>query len=120
MSDFPCTACGMCCRSVGLAMRNAKLMIANGESDGYVKEIAEFPHQTNEAGVCEHLQEDHKCGIYETRPDICKVDVTWEKHHKGSISKENYFMSTAMVCNALILSGGAGDNFYINTEKMPA
>lgn len=118
MSKFPCTTCGMCCKAVGLAVSNAKHMIANGENDAYVREIAEFPYDTDDKGTCVNLGPDNKCMIYETRPDICDVEKTWEKHHKAGISKENYFISTAMVCNSLIEVGSAGDNFFINLEKI--
>lgn len=116
---FPCTGCGICCTKVGIAVKNAMLILAEQEvQDSYVKEISEFPHQTKPDGSCEHLQPDHSCGIYLTRPDICDVAKTWEKHHSKAISKSDFFLSTAMLCNQLITEEVAGNNFFIDTDKM--
>lgn len=116
MNSFPCTGCGMCCRMVGLAVRNAKQMVIDGVTDSYVQEVAKFPFKANEAGACEHLQADHGCAVYESRPDICSIAKTWEKHHSENISREDYFISTAELCNELIAAEGMGDNFFIKIE----
>jgi Fe-S-cluster containining protein len=118
MSKFPCTGCGLCCTKVGLAVSNARQMVADGETDGYIKEVAEFPHKTTDNGNCEHLQDDHTCAIYDTRPDICNIEKVWEKHHKDNISIQDYFISSAMLCNSLILADNADESFFINMEKI--
>jgi Fe-S-cluster containining protein len=49
-TKFPCDGCGACCRSVG--------------------HLTMIP-STN--GVCDHLF-SNQCSIYDTRPEICRVD----------------------------------------------
>lgn len=118
MTNFPCTACGMCCRKVGVATSAARKMVEDGEKDPYVLEVASFPYGVTAEGACENLLPDNKCAIYATRPDICSVDKTWEKHHSANISLSTYYLSTAMLCNQLITDGGAGNNFFIDTQKL--
>ncbi len=42
--------------------------------------------------TCRHLQADHRCGIYETRPQICR-DYTTENcdYHSGDYGWEQHF-----------------------------
>ena len=42
---------------------------------------------------CIHLTEDNKCGIYDTRPEVCRIK-----------KRQNieYYKTTANVCNALM------------------
>ena len=67
---FPCTQCGLCCRNVHLAEQTQYLDRGDG--------------------ACRHYSDaDKHCLIYETRPDICRVDrqyllrfhiqCTWEE-----------------------------------------
>lgn len=41
--------------------------------------------------VCEHLQDDHRCGIYETRPQICRDYTTDECEYEDEYTYEQYF-----------------------------
>ncbi len=41
--------------------------------------------------VCEHLQEDHRCGIYATRPQICRDYSTDECEYDDDSTYERYF-----------------------------
>ena len=59
--EFRCTKCGACCRSVK--------GIRELEDLGYV-----MPD-----GSCVMLLPDNTCHIYETRPDICRVNVMGER-----------------------------------------
>lgn len=56
MSSFECTKCGACCRAIG----------AFPTMDKYDRGD----------GVCKHLTPANLCAIYETRPKICRVDVS--------------------------------------------
>ena len=41
--------------------------------------------------VCEHLQLDHRCGIYETRPLICREYKTDDCEYDDDWTYEQYF-----------------------------
>ncbi len=41
--------------------------------------------------VCQHLQDDHRCGIYETRPQICRDYTTDECEYEDEYTYEQYF-----------------------------
>lgn len=90
-------------------------MVKDGSDLGYIKEIADFPFSTKEDGSCEHLLEDHLCAVYNSRPDICDVEKTWKKHH-NKISKQEYFISTAEICNSFIIESKLDDKFLIDTK----
>lgn len=65
---FECWKCGACCRFVGFV----------------------DPSLDRGDRACIHLQEDMSCGIYETRPDFCRLDpkmpeelqTRWCKHQE--------------------------------------
>ncbi len=42
--------------------------------------------------VCRHLQADHRCGVYETRPQICR-DYTTDNcdYHSGDYNWQHHF-----------------------------
>lgn len=41
--------------------------------------------------VCKHLQDDHRCGIYETRPPICREYSTKNCEYEDDWTYEQYF-----------------------------
>ena len=41
--------------------------------------------------TCKHLQDDHRCGIYETRPQICREYTTAECEFEDDWCYEVYF-----------------------------
>ncbi len=42
--------------------------------------------------VCRHLQDDYRCGIYETRPKICRAYTTDNcDYHSGDYGWEHHF-----------------------------
>ena len=41
--------------------------------------------------TCKHLQADHRCGIYETRPQICRDYTTAECEFEDDWCYEKYF-----------------------------
>jgi Fe-S-cluster containining protein len=115
MSNFPCTACGLCCQRAGNAVRHARTLISMGETNPYAKEIAAFPYPFDETGRCSQLTADNKCAVYDKRPLICDIEKVWEKYHKptGAISLDNYFLSAAVVCNTMMKEEGVNENFFI-------
>ena len=113
MSAFPCSGCGLCCKVAGRAVEAARKMVAEGATSPYIIEVANFPYHCSATGSCSNLAFDGSCTIYETRPDICKVDVTWEKYHKERVSKADYFKAGVIQCNSLILEAQLPDRFLI-------
>jgi Fe-S-cluster containining protein len=41
--------------------------------------------------VCKHLQDDQRCGIYETRPPICREYSTKDCEYEDSWTYDRYF-----------------------------
>ncbi len=42
-------------------------------------------------GDCKHIQPDYRCGIYETRPDICRAYTTDECEYDNNGIYDQYF-----------------------------
>jgi Fe-S-cluster containining protein len=76
MRQFPCDGCGLCCRAVG--------------------HIHMLP-STN--GVCDHLK-DGRCGIYATRPIICRVGAMFTLAG-GNYTWEQWIDVNTQACNTL-------------------
>ena len=47
--------------------------------------------------VCKHLREDYRCGIYETRPDICREYSTDECEYEDDWTYEHYFETAQQI-----------------------
>ena len=47
--------------------------------------------------TCKHLQEDHRCGIYETRPQICRDYTTDDCEFDDDWCYEQYFETPEQV-----------------------
>lgn len=72
--EFNCSGCGLCCKKVGQAVKAARVALRKGNIDLRTKTVATFPFKTSPEGACSKLDENGKCSIYETRPDVCRVD----------------------------------------------
>jgi Fe-S-cluster containining protein len=82
MTPFPCTQCGLCCRNVHLA--------------------DETRHLDRGGGVCRHYADDAKlCLIYETRPDICRVDRQFQLNYHQSYSWDRFVDLNLQACRQL-------------------
>ena len=82
--SYPCTKCGACCRRAGMV----RLPV-------------------DERGWCLDLNEDGTCSIYETRPDVCRIDVMSKINFPNSTLDE-YYAVAAEICNT-----------WITEDKMP-
>jgi Fe-S-cluster containining protein len=92
---FLCSQCGACCRNI------SKLGL---------------PH--NGDGVCSYLnRETNKCSIYETRPDICRVDKMFENYFKPKMSKKEFYKINTKACHTLIDKDGLDESFKIDIEE---
>ena len=77
-SDFPCTSCGACCMRIGSFKDGEDFALPSGR--------------------CKHLTNDNKCGIYDTRPEMCRIK---NRAEKSAVSVNNYYRYFASVCNHL-------------------
>lgn len=83
--EYPCTACGCCCRKV-VAIEGV------------------FPAEwVGDDGVCVKLGEDNRCSIYETRPECCRVGYMLDV---SGLTEREYKEATAKLCNALMKEMG--------------
>ena len=79
---FPCTSCGLCCQNISL-----------------IKELKDFDLGN---GTCKYYSSiDSKCNIYETRPNICKVEKMFDLEYHKYFSKNEFYILNAKVCNEL-------------------
>ncbi len=81
---FQCIQCGLCCRKIDK-----------------VPELNDF-HNGN--GICKYLN-NNKCSIYETRPDICNVEIMYQKEYYKYMSKKEFYEENYKVCQLLIKGG---------------
>lgn len=80
MVKFQCSQCGECCKHINL--------------------IPQLTNFDNGFGICIHLK-DNKCSIYEKRPEICRVDVMYEKYFADQFSREEFYHLNGKVCERL-------------------
>lgn len=53
-------------------------------------------------GVCRHYDETNRlCAIYETRPDICRVDRMHDKVYASQYTWREFVIVNVQVCEAL-------------------
>jgi hypothetical protein len=64
---FKCTGCGCCCKRIDKVLAIAETLPED------MKEDLAFPYSHNN-GVCEKLNEEGKCSIYNERPLICNFE----------------------------------------------
>lgn len=76
-----------------------------------------FPEPTDENGVCTHLQADNTCGIYEDRPDICRIDFV--KRFFPEMTEEEYLEATRRKCNEFQREDNMDRSYRIKKEDMP-
>ena len=81
MDRFPCTACGLCCTKAGSVDQLKIFALSNG--------------------TCQFLNEHNKCSIYETRPNLCRVDEMYSSQFSMQYSKVDFYRLNAKICNEL-------------------
>ena len=88
---FPCTSCGVCCVVAG--------------------QLGLMP--AGESGACVYLGEDNLCTIYETRPEVCRIDAMGVK--LGLSEQDNYRLTAAM-CNRFQEALGVDEEFRVKLD----
>jgi len=82
LSKFPCSQCGLCCQNVDKS--DETRFLDRGD------------------GACKHYSsEDRGCGIYERRPDICRVDSQYTHRFAQHYSWDEFVTLNSAVCTAL-------------------
>lgn len=98
MADtYPCTKCGACCR------RALFVVAATGLDD--------WPPGFTPSGACAALQADNTCGVYETRPPLCRVDEMREAH---GADKRDWYEANAAQCNTMQVEDGMAETFRVH------
>lgn len=111
--SFPCTQCGICCRSVGLWLKQ----IDKQTIPEFKFAMETFPYKTDELGVCEKfVTEDGKsfCSVYEDRPLLCDSDKM--AFYMG-IDNKDLYKANAISCNYLIDAAGLPDKYKIDESQ---
>lgn len=104
---YPCTACGQCCRRIDKGIKEVKnLLKGNKVSSSLLK----FPYKWDETGKCEKLGEDGKCTVYETRPNLCRIDWIIEK---AKLDKNTFYPTLMNSCNKLMEDEGVDEKYKI-------
>ena len=52
-------------------------------------------------GVCRNLSEDGLCSIYDHRPEICYVDLMYEKYFHKMYTLEEYYRLNREQCEKM-------------------
>jgi len=79
---FPCTSCGLCCQNI--------------------TNIEELKTYDLGNGTCKYFDFiSNQCRIYETRPDICRVDKMFDLVYNKEFTLEEFYIGNAKVCNHL-------------------
>ncbi|MEH8137622.1 YkgJ family cysteine cluster protein [Gallibacterium anatis] len=82
LSDFPCSACGKCCRRVNLSEQTR--FLDRGD------------------GICLHFDEStNLCKIYENRPLVCRVKDYYLANLTDQYSWEEFVFLNIKICEVL-------------------
>lgn len=82
--EFPCDRCGACCRHVDMAPETK--FLDRGD------------------GACQHYDDTSKlCTIYASRPEVCRVDVQFDRHFRDSMAWPEFVKLNLQACEALKL-----------------
>ncbi len=77
---FECDKCGCCCRHLD-------------KSELY-KELDRGD------GICRYL-EGNICSIYETRPILCQIDLSYDLYFRQYLDREQYYRLNKAACQKL-------------------
>jgi Fe-S-cluster containining protein len=69
--------------------------------------------------TCKHLQSNNLCGIYHTRPQICRDYSTDNCEYEDSWTYEKYFESPEQVVEYVEATLGAKDRTNIRSSEPP-
>jgi|TARA_R110002167_G_scaffold355489_1_gene569861 Fe-S-cluster containining protein len=76
MIPFECTKCAGCCTWDNLKYYN----------------LEEWGIEINDKGVCKNLKDDNTCGIYETRPLICRIEELYDRREEIKVVEPHAYL----------------------------
>lgn len=85
---FKCNGCGCCCKKVNLAVEATK----------HIDKL-HFPYKWDDDGVCEKLDINNNCMVYDERPLICNVEKFAEEFN---LDKAVFYEQNYRACDKLI------------------
>ena len=68
---------------------------------------------------CKHLQPDNRCGIYETRPEICREYTTDNCEYDEDSTYEKYFETPEQVAEYIEATVGQGNRKSLRSAEPP-
>ena len=100
--DFPCTSCGLCCKSLNIlhSKQNSPIMQFL---------VDKFPYKILEDGSCEMLK-DNQCSVYEDRPLICNVRLGGKLL---GVDQDIWYAMLAEGCNKMIKEAELDDKYLV-------
>jgi Fe-S-cluster containining protein len=73
-----------------------------------IRSIAALSDYDNGSGVCRYLA-DNLCAIYQTRPQICRVEEMYEIYFKPDMAWEQFIALNTESCEKIALIMGDAD-----------
>lgn len=68
---------------------------------------------------CKHLQPDNRCGIYDTRPEICREYTTDNCEYDEDSTYEKYFETPEQVAEYIEATVGQGSRKSMRSAEPP-
>lgn len=97
-NSFPCNQCGLCCQKVSLA--------------------PEIRYLDRGDGKCINFDESSNlCKIYDERPDICRIDVQYEKNYSQLFSWDQFIELNYSVCKILQAENKPKYEIFYNSKS---
>ena len=90
--DFPCTSCGLCCKTVG------KLLDSEVPHPFLQSLVNAFPYDTVD-NVCSMLGDDGLCTTYQDRPLLCNIKALGIAL---GVDQNEWYKLQADTCNKVI------------------
>lgn len=79
--SFPCVKCGLCCRNID--------------------KIPQLKAFDTGNGTCRYLI-NNLCSIYENRPEICCVDLMYERYFSDKMTRDEFYKLNKKGCVELL------------------
>lgn len=80
---FDCIKCGKCCQNIS-----------------FIKELEEYDLGN---GICKYLDlSNNCCQIYESRPDICNIEKSFNNYYSKIYTEEEYLKLNYDGCKIII------------------
>ena len=91
--NFPCTQCGLCCQQI--------------------KGVQALENYHLGDGLCIYYEASVGCEIYQSRPDICRIDEGYVLFFTKIISHQDYYQKNADACNKLQIKNNMDKRFRV-------